>query len=66
MQIVVNGQQHTIAEGTTLAELLTALDLQANHVAVEINLELVPRSEHTQHQLTDGDHLEVVTVVGGG
>jgi sulfur carrier protein len=66
MQIIVNGQSRAVTDGTTLAELLTQLDLQANHVAVEINMELVPRAEHVAHRLADGDKLEVVTIVGGG
>ncbi len=66
MQIIVNGQSHAVSDGTTLAELLTQLDLQAKHVAVEINMELVPRAEHVAHRLADGDQLEVVTIVGGG
>jgi sulfur carrier protein len=66
MQIIVNGQSRAVTDGTTLAELLTQLDLQAKHVAVEINMELVPRAEHVAHRLADGDQLEVVTIVGGG
>jgi sulfur carrier protein len=66
MQIIVNGRPHAVSDGTTLAELLTQLDLQAKHVAVEINMELVPREEHVAHRLADGDQLEVVTIVGGG
>jgi thiamine biosynthesis protein ThiS len=66
MQIVVNGRQQAIAEGTSLAELLKTLDLNAKQVAVEVNLQLVPRTEHAQHCLADGDKLEVVTIVGGG
>jgi sulfur carrier protein len=66
MQIIVNGQSRAVADGITLAELLTQLDLQAKHVAVEINMELVPRAEHVAHRLADGDQLEVVTIVGGG
>jgi sulfur carrier protein len=66
MQIFINGDQRTVPEGTTLAQLLAELGLQARHVAVELNLELVPRVQHEQHRLTDGDRLEVVTLVGGG
>ncbi len=51
MQIVVNGRQQAIAEGTSLAELLKNLDLNAKQVAVEVNLQLVPRTEHAQHCL---------------
>jgi sulfur carrier protein len=66
MQIVVNGRQQAVADGTSLAELLKKLDLNAQQVAVEVNLQLVPRTEHAQHCLADGDSLEVVTIVGGG
>ena len=66
MQIIVNGQNRAVVDGTTLAELLSQLDLQARHVAVEINMELVPRAQHAEHRLADGDQLEVVTLVGGG
>jgi sulfur carrier protein len=66
MQIFVNGQTRTVPEGTTLAQLLSQLEVAARHVAVEINLELVPRAQHAQHRLAEGDRLEVVTLVGGG
>jgi thiamine biosynthesis protein ThiS len=66
MQIVVNGKERAVTDGTTLAELLKNLDLNAQQVAVEINLQLVPRTDHAQHRLADGDSLEVVTIVGGG
>jgi thiamine biosynthesis protein ThiS len=66
MQVFVNGQSRTVPEQTTLAELLGQLEIQPRHVAVEVNTELVPRTAHAQHQLADGDRLEVVTLVGGG
>ena len=66
MEITVNGQSRQVAEGTTLAELLDQLKLADKHVAVEVNLELVPRDRHAGHPLADGDRLEIVTLVGGG
>jgi sulfur carrier protein len=66
MQIVVNGQPRKIADGTTLTDLLGEMEIQSRHVAVEVNLELVPRTQHAAHELKEGDHLEVVTLVGGG
>ena len=66
MQIVVNGQCRELPPGTTLAQLLAELGLQARHVALEVNLEVVPRGQHAEHQLAEGDRLEVVTLVGGG
>lgn len=66
MQISVNGQLRQVAEGTTVGELLQELGLAGKHVAVEANLELVPRQDHARHRLADGDRLEIVTLVGGG
>lgn len=66
MQIIVNGQPRTTTDGITVAGLLDELNLTAKPVAVEVNLELVPRQQHAQHVLRDGDRLEIVTLVGGG
>jgi sulfur carrier protein len=66
MQIEVNGQPREVPEGTTIAGLLNELDVKLPHVAVEVNLEVVPRAQHARHQLRAGDRLEVVTLVGGG
>jgi sulfur carrier protein len=66
MQISVNGQERQVAEGTTLAGLLDELNLAGKPVAVEVNLQLIPRQRHAQHRLAEGDRLEIVTLVGGG
>jgi sulfur carrier protein len=66
MTINVNGQEQAISDGATIAELLSELGLESRHVAVEVNLEIVPRGKHAEHRLTEGDRLEVVTLVGGG
>ena len=49
-----------------VAELLEQLDLEPRYVAVEVNLDLVPRDRHQELVLKAGDRLEVVTLVGGG
>ena len=66
MQIVVNGQPRDACSGTTVADLLGQLELTPTHVAVEVNCELIPRQHHADCELSDGDQLEVVTLVGGG
>jgi len=66
MQVVVNGEPRALAPGTSVAALLTELAVVPRHVAVEVNLELVPRTRYAEHVLTDGDRLELVTLVGGG
>ena len=66
MTIVVNGQPRQVAEGTTVAQLVAALKLDDRALAVEVNLQLVPRAKHVEHRLAEGDRLEIVTLVGGG
>ena len=66
MQITLNGQSHEVAETTTISELLVQLGVQTRHVAVEVNLEIMPHPEHPSYVLQEGDQLEVVTLVGGG
>ncbi|MBL8945950.1 MAG: sulfur carrier protein ThiS [Myxococcales bacterium] len=64
--VVINGETRAIASGSTLADLLRELALDPRTVAVERNLEIVPRSEYAACVLETGDRLEVVTFVGGG
>ena len=64
--IVLNGESRPIRAGQTVVELLAELGLDSRQVAVERNREVVPRAEHGQTVLADGDQLEVVTFVGGG
>jgi sulfur carrier protein len=65
-RIVCNGQPRQTTAGTTVAALLAELGLEPRHVAVEVNLELVPRAKHAERMLRDGDQVEIVTLVGGG
>ncbi len=64
--IYCNGQMRQVPPGTTVRELLDQLDVDPRRVAVEINCQLVPRTQHDQHQLQPGDRVEIVTLVGGG
>jgi sulfur carrier protein len=66
VRISVNGRPREIAEGATIAQLLDTLQLTTKFVAVEVNLQLVPRGQHAEHRLAEGDRLEIVTLVGGG
>ena len=64
--IHVNGAPYEIDTATTIADLLQQLRLESQLVAVEVNRQLVPRQRHAQTRLAAGDHLEIVTLVGGG
>jgi len=66
MTIQVNGQPRDIDAGASIAKLLGDLGVTQPHVAVELNLEVVPRARHGDTLLNDGDRLEIVTLVGGG
>jgi len=66
VSIIVNGEHRRVAAGITLAQLASELGLVAEKVAVERNLEVVPRSTLGQVIVRDGDELEIVHFVGGG
>ncbi|WP_421728680.1 sulfur carrier protein ThiS [Brevundimonas sp.] len=65
MQIQVNGDRREVAAGTIL-DLVSEMGLDPRKVAVERNLEIVPRSLHGETRLAEGDRIELVIFVGGG
>ena len=65
MRIEVNGEHREMESGTIL-DLVETLGLNPKKVAVERNLEIVPRSLHGETALADGDRIEIVSFVGGG
>ena len=66
MQVVLNGEPRSLEPGTTLAGLILSLNLGGRRMAVEINEEVIPRSEHPKRVLNEGDRVEIVHAVGGG
>ncbi len=64
--LTVNGESRTFDDGTTIIKLLEVLDIDQRRVAVAINGEVVPRTEHENTDLNDGDQVEIVRMVGGG
>lgn len=66
MVIHVNGEAVELLEAVTLTQLLEQLGITTGHVAVELNLEIIPFEKHSECILAEGDKLEVVTLVGGG
>lgn len=66
MQIQLNGEAFELPDGQTVAGVLELLQLGERRVAVELNLDIVPRSQHASTQLQAGDVLEVVHAIGGG
>jgi thiamine biosynthesis protein ThiS len=66
MQLHINGEQRDFPDGLTVATLVAQLGMKPDRVAVELNLEIVPRAQWETTQLKTGDKLEVVHFVGGG
>lgn len=66
ISITVNGEALSLASGSSLQQLLEKLGMGAGRIAVERNLEIVPRSLYSDTVLSEGDTLEVVQAIGGG
>ena len=64
--IVVNGEARSAANGSTVAHLLLTLGLDSGRVAIERNLQILPRSKWATTEVTAGDRYEIVQFVGGG
>ena len=64
--IVVNGERRETPQGATVADLLRDLNLAAGRVAVERNLEILPRPRWPNTAIQPGDRYEIVHFVGGG
>lgn len=66
MQILVNSKAQSMADHASVADLVMKLGLGASPCAVEVNKRLVPKREHADTRLDEGDTVEIVTLVGGG
>lgn len=66
MKIILNGEEKVVDRPVTVTDLLADMGMANQRVAVEVNLEIVPRSEHGQFKLNNADRVEVVKAIGGG
>ncbi|MFQ5963214.1 MAG: sulfur carrier protein ThiS [Candidatus Scalinduaceae bacterium] len=66
MQVTVNGKKRGFPGGISVSELLDSLSIDKRYVAVELNLNIVPRKQFSEKKLWENDNLEIVTFVGGG
>ena len=64
--ITVNGKQIQLTSEMSVADYLEQNNYQINRIAVEMNVEILPKYSYSETMLKDGDRLEVVTFVGGG
>ena len=66
MKIVLNGREEDVASDATLADLVAASGLAGKRVAIEVNREIVPRSDYPARVLAAGDRIDGVHAIGGG
>jgi sulfur carrier protein len=64
MLLTLNGKEHQF-DGNTVSELIEQLGLQGR-LAVEVNEDIVPKSDHATYPLSAGDVVEIVHAIGGG
>ncbi len=66
MNITVNGEKRSMEPGSRLDQLLQSLGLDGKRIAVEVNRDIVPRSEYSSFELSENDTIEIVNAIGGG
>ena len=66
MNIQLNGETTPVDDSATLGDIVRRMNLEGSRYAVEVNEELVPRSEHDSYRLKEGDNVEIVQAIGGG
>ncbi len=66
MNIQLNGETTPVDDSATLGDIVRRMNLEGSRYAVEVNEELVPRSEHDGYRLKEGDRVEIVQAIGGG
>lgn len=66
LSVTINGEPRQVSEGSSIAAMITDFGLDPKKVAVERNLEIVPRSTLGEVPVADGDKFEIVHFVGGG
>jgi thiamine biosynthesis protein ThiS len=66
MEIFLNSEARAVDDNCTIAALINQLDLQNKRLAVEVNFQIIPRSQFDKHILAAGDKVEIVHAIGGG
>ncbi|MFM8933544.1 MAG: sulfur carrier protein ThiS [Gemmataceae bacterium] len=66
IEVWINGEPRSFPGPLSVGRLIEELGMPANRVAVEVDLLLVPRSEHAGRMIAGGEKVEIVTLVGGG
>jgi sulfur carrier protein len=66
LEVKVNGESKSISGSTSISQLIRDMDLLDKRIAVEVNGEIIPSSQHSTHLLKQHDNIEIVGAIGGG
>lgn len=66
MEISLNGYTHQLENNSNIDTLIKQLELTGKRLAVEVNAEIIPRSQFDNYTLSAGDKVEIVHAIGGG
>ncbi len=66
IEVAINGENQQFPEGVTLAQLVERMALTEQRLAIELNLQVIPRSRYAQVELHAHDRIEIVHAIGGG
>jgi len=66
MTVTINGEAHQIPDGLSVAAMIEQLGMTGNRVAIERNLDILPRARWQETRVQPGDKFEIVHFVGGG
>jgi len=66
IEITVNGNSRQLSESSSVMDLVDVMAIKGKRIAIEVNGEIVPASQHADHLLGAGDKVEIVGAIGGG
>lgn len=66
MNITLNGEAFSCADDASLHSIALAMSLDGKRYAIELNKEIIPKTQHAETRLSEGDQVEVVQAIGGG
>jgi thiamine biosynthesis protein ThiS len=66
MKVQINGEMRDFEAPMSVLQLLTVMNLPSHKIAVELNLEIVPKSAYHSQMVAAGDRIEIVHFIGGG
>ena len=66
MLVIINGEERTIKDGSTILDVLRALKIEEKVMAVAVNMQIVKKEQWENYKLKEGDKVEFLSFTGGG